>query len=69
MKKKKQSKADKAFIAKIKSLGINTGAKSPAPKMPKCAGCGETMVPVMVASVRVQKQKPRSSGDEQSFAM
>lgn len=64
MKKKKQTKADKAFIEKIKSLGINTGKGAD----PKCDQCGGTMVPVVVAAVRVRKQKRKSGGDEQSFA-
>jgi hypothetical protein len=41
---KKQTKADKAFIEKIGTIGINTGGKKPEPKT--CPDCGHEMKPI-----------------------
>jgi hypothetical protein len=73
---KKQSKADKEFVAKIATIGINTGA----PKKPKCKDCGKPIGPVgmLVGTIHGQhvagevyghRPERRDSSDEQSFSM
>lgn len=69
-----QKKADKAFIAKISTIGISTGKSS----APQCPGCGDEMVPVGVLSGTIHGKKiggavfgprpPSSRSDEQSFS-
>ena len=62
-KTKAQAKADKAFIEKIASLGLNFGAGSDGP--PTCADCGGIKVEVIpVYTLR----RPKSAGEEQSFS-
>jgi hypothetical protein len=43
MASKKQSKADKDFIAKIATIGINTGGKKKDDHPTTCEGCGAEM--------------------------
>lgn len=72
---KKSTKADAAFIAKIKTLNINTGSDGPKLTLPpaKCHGCGEEfpggeVLAVGLAEVRIKKVPVKSKGDEESFA-
>lgn len=64
--KKKQTAADKAFIAKLKTIGINTGGSKP-PVCHDCGGVPINVVPIAVAKVTIQRQ-PRDTSSEQSFA-
>lgn len=78
-KTKKQSKADKAFIAKIATIGISTGAKSDGHT---CQNCGKEMpkIGMLVGMMNGEPvagpvyghprrgTRPAESADEQSFA-
>lgn len=83
-KAKKQTKADKDFVAKIATIGINTGAKK-APKA--CPDCGHEMQPIghLVGEMhgqpiagpvyghaapppRRREERPAEQADEQSFS-
>jgi len=61
-------KNNKAFIEKIKTIGINTGAK---PEAPKCMGCGGKMVELKLKSVAViplRRRAKQPAADEQAFS-
>lgn len=61
--KKKQSKKEKAFIAKLKTLNISTGS----------TGTGDLLCPIhgkpdCAVTLTLQKLPLRHSSDEQSFS-
>lgn len=76
MKKKKSSKASKAYLDKIKSLGIQTSKSSGHGSGCSCPVCGkavghplEHMEPVGIAvSARVRKPEPKPESEEVSFS-
>lgn len=71
-KSKKQTKADKAFIAKLKTLTIGTGAKEEAPEtfmgLPtkiKCPKCGKDKhLFGAVCRVTLEPKKHDATGEE-----
>lgn len=76
MPKKKQTKADKEFVAKIATIGINTGGKK---ETKTCPDCGHDMeqIGMLVGEVHGKKmagpvyghRKPKTErADEQSFS-
>lgn len=68
-KKKAQKAANKAFIDKIKSLGINTG-KHKSKQSPACPDCGGQFIPVGVVGILrpPQPETPRKGDDEVSLS-
>lgn len=72
---KKQSKADKAFIEKLKTINIGSATKidlqklvESMPPMP-CPDCGTPMKCVGAAIVQIDRPKPKQKkAEEQSFS-
>lgn len=58
---KSQTKANKAFMEKVQSITIGTGAKAP-----KCGICGGKLVGMAIGIRRIKKSPKQN--DEQSFA-
>lgn len=74
---KKQTKADKAFIEKISSITVGTGAgkqEVPHVKCPDCGGpaalVGIVGFPIYAGDVKaeVQRRRKKADADEDSFA-
>lgn len=53
--KTKKKKSDAAFIAKIKTLNIGTGAKRETIDGPPCDICGKPMQLEHIATIELQK--------------
>jgi len=76
MKSKKQQQIDKAFIAKIATIGINTGAGSDSnsaffPHVPgKCDLCGDVHdnPGKIFGPFKIRLPRPRPPADEQAFS-
>lgn len=74
---KKQTKADKAFIEKISSITVGTGAgKQKSPAHIECPGCGGPAsvvgfvgFPIYAGDVKAEIQRrKKAEADEDSFA-
>lgn len=64
---KKQTKADKAFIAKVATINVGSkGGHTCGLKCPICGKKGHKLVGVVPALVRVSRAKPKA--EEQSLA-
>lgn len=74
MAKKKQSAADKAFIKKVKSITVGTGAKPEAdtfmgiPTKIKCPKCGKAKHLAGVSCTVIVPTKKHYDSGEESFS-